>query len=1281
MKRSSLPRSLVALAIVISLAFGQETLALAGTTGSIAGYVKDGKTGAPIGGVRVQATSPSQTSSATTDSGGHFIIQPLAPDTYTITLTKTGYQETSIPGAVVFADQTQQYTLAFEKALKTIGKVTATAGNASLVKSGIGGDLYSVNSSQIRTAAPLGGGGNLNSAYSAMASVPGVQTGIGGAGWMTNAAYIRGQNQLYSGFEYDGIPVNRAFDNYNSSTESSLGLQELQVYTGGGPASIATSGISGFINQVIKTGTFPGYADIKLGIGTPTFYHQASVEAGGATPDRTFTYYVGLSGYNQDFRVLNDQNGGNFTVPDGIYSGPITGFGIGYAHCFTATCQGVKASCPLVGQPGTVPAQGCWDYYNGFYGATSQIASRDDVVNMHLAIPRKSGLRDDVQLLWSASALNNYAASSPNDAGPGNAQFVQSLFGAPYGAPTCGMEQITTSGLRVNGCNAPAGKAYLAYADNISYNLPFGTTIATGPHSITNPTVYYAPDTPVHPYLGAVPINDTFINVNQNDAGIAKLQYTHALSQSAFVRAYGYTFYSDWLETAPFNGSTDQSLFAFNGAAQYQLITHTVGGAIEFNDQLNDQHLLNFTGNYTQANVSRLSNNSALAGVGLSPIGYMNAAGTKCYDPASGAVEPCLSSSYWDTTSKVHGRVVPTWTSNAIAGPTGFANVPGASWQTLWDGNVTGSFNTVEPQFTSFSLSDQWRPNDKFVINAALRYANFTYNLPDSNSPATDFYANMTANYTCVQAATNEVLSQKLPPGVPPPANPQYVLGDCNVAAHDLFKTGPKTGWVHPNGTVQDGITAPNFTADSPSSYSLNYWEPRISATYTQSPDTVWRVSAGRFTQPPISASIQYLSASGDNRSVWNNTLNLGFYSPFHPIPGVSSAQYDLSLERHISGTDMSFKLTPFYTWVNDWQQQTFIGAGFVTQVPVGMARNYGLEAAFTKGDFNHDGLSALLSFTYTNAKIKFTDTPLGSGTVTNEITALNQVIAQYNQLANGAPCYKPSRRGLPGTPTTTCGPFAIRNPYYGKPAAYLDPNGWYEPFATAIAPNLSGASDSYNSPVVSTLILNYRHKKLAITPSFQFAAGAYYGNVLDVTGLDPRACKRNSADSGITAVSPGTDPNQCNYLTAIAPGFGQYSYLYIPNPQTGSFAAINSYEQPSIITSNIQVTYDLNQRITLTLTGTNLFHSCFGGTSEPWTAANPPSPNICGYAAAGGPLNSTVYPANFYNGTGIGDSKANGKVTTPYTQSYGPIIANSGGQITNALPPFNVYFNANIKL
>src|ERR1700722_4780434 len=457
----TLRRAVTAVALLMAF-LSQGTWALAGVTGNIAGVVKD-PSGNPLAGVQVQAVSPSETRSATTDSGGHFAILSLAPDTYTINLSKATYQNASNPGVVVFADQTQQVAFTLSKALITIGRVTAQSG-ASLVKSGVGSDLYSVNAAQAAAAASLGGGGNLNNAYSALASVPGVQTSQGGMGWDFNAAYVRGQNSYCTGYEYDGIPVNRAFDNYNSSTESSLGLSELQVYTGGGPSSIASAGTSGFINQVIKTGTYPGFATANLGIGTPVYYHQASVEVGGSTPDRTFSYYVALLGYNQAYRFFDNSNGAGYMTPGGILSGNNLGAGIGYAEgspqvftvgaqCLSSTCQGVKPVCPLVGAKFDFPQQGCWQFYSGISSSPSQIADREDVINLHMGIPKANGLRDDVQVLWSGSALTNYFYNSQNDMGPGNDQFIYSLYNTHAAAPTCGPETIAP-GLTVNACSS-----------------------------------------------------------------------------------------------------------------------------------------------------------------------------------------------------------------------------------------------------------------------------------------------------------------------------------------------------------------------------------------------------------------------------------------------------------------------------------------------------------------------------------------------------------------------------------------------------------------------------------------------------------------------------------------------------------------------------------------------------------------------------------------------------------------------------------------------------------
>ena len=678
---------------------------------------------------------------------------------------------------------------------------------------------------------------------------------------------------------------------------------------------------------------------------------------------------------------------------------------------------------------------------------------------------------------------------------------------------------------------------HIAYGDNIAYNTPFGTPIATSATNIKAPGVYMAPDTPQHAFNGPIPINGSVAS-NRNDTGITKIQYTYALSQSAYLRAYGYTFYSDWMELSPMYGAEGVAEYTPSAtAAQYQLITHTSGGALDFQDQLNDQNLVTIDGNYTTAGVIRFNNSSAYSGC-LATCGDGRRSAT-WQRPATATrastrqtVSRCRAWSTATTTWAQKRSSPPGSRAARKAGRVGSlrqavrrrAQAP--RWDSLWSGNANGSYNAVKPEFSNFSLADQWRPSDKFLLNAAVRYDNFTYGLPNTNTPANQFYANMSANYVCVNAATNEVLNTVLNPGTPPPAPAQYVVGDCNQAVDALQHITNAKGWVHPNGTTQDGVAAPSFTATSPTSYTLNYWQPRFSATYTLSPDTVIRASAGRFTQPPISASVQYTSSSGDDRSVWNNTMNLGFYSPFHPIPGISSAQYDLSLEQHLRGTDMSFKLTPFFTWVNDWQQQTFIGAGFVTQVPVGVNRDRGVEFQFNKGDFTRNGLSGQLAFTYTDSKIMFQNVPLsGGGVVTSSLTTLNQVIAAYNALTKaggGSPCYV-GTNPVSCNKTTSGGAAVIYNPYYNQPEqGLLNPSAWYNPFSTAIAPSLNGGVGSYVSPIVSSLLLNYRHDKLAITPSISFQTGGFYGSPLDTNGVDPRVHAKPSHLRNHEGISEG---------------------------------------------------------------------------------------------------------------------------------------------------------------
>ncbi|MGZ3530233.1 MAG: carboxypeptidase-like regulatory domain-containing protein, partial [Vulcanimicrobiaceae bacterium] len=80
----------MAVAFAIS-GVGAPMTALAGTTGNITGTATDYSTGAPLAGVKVSATSLSQSATTTTDAHGFYSLLNLGPDTYTLSFQKDGY--------------------------------------------------------------------------------------------------------------------------------------------------------------------------------------------------------------------------------------------------------------------------------------------------------------------------------------------------------------------------------------------------------------------------------------------------------------------------------------------------------------------------------------------------------------------------------------------------------------------------------------------------------------------------------------------------------------------------------------------------------------------------------------------------------------------------------------------------------------------------------------------------------------------------------------------------------------------------------------------------------------------------------------------------------------------------------------------------------------------------------------------------------------------------------------------------------------------------------------
>ncbi len=1208
-------RALVAVLTLAGL-LCQGTMVLAGTTGQLSGVAVDSATNAPLSGAKVTAASPSQVATAVTDAGGHFSFLTLIPDTYTVSIEYPGYQETSISGINIIADNSRTLSFPVAKQLKLIGGATTRAAG-SLVKPGTTSDVYSIDATAQAKASVAGGGGTQNSAFSALSTVPGVFVAPGQAGYIGAgpSLSIRGGDYDQIGYEIDGVPVNRAFDNYPSGPASSLGQQELQVYTGGGPASSEAQGLSGFINQVIRTGTYPGFLTGDLAIGGPTFYHKAAIEFGGATSNRNFSYYVGVGGYTQDYRYTDQYNGRSVGQLFGAPLAPCPTTGI------TAT------SVPSCFAPNGSEYGTGVNLYNAYFGSTnafvlgsnnlfaqSEVVDRDNVINLHLALPRKNGLKDDIQVLGMVNALKTYGYTSTNDQG-----------GAAY---------LDTIGLGVP-----------FYVDGLIYNGPTGTAVPANYQSLIGPQNFPHSADPTGRLAGsAIPANleDDFVN----DQGILKLQFTHPFSQNALLKVYGYTYYSDWLQTGAQSTYSDFLGFV---SGDYELSSHTRGVSGTFVDQLNAQNLLQLQGSYTTASALRDNNTGYLNAFGgaRNNFAYLvdsaNPTDGLCYAAGGGAPISCVDpTAATASLTDAQKGAIPAATGTCGGGPCEYLITGNGQYAT---------YNTVKPIFYAASLTDDFHPTSKIAINGGLRMDIFQYQGGSTaGTAARTFFYNA------------------------------YNLDNCLDANQNLVAKEPTAAC--PAGTTPADFQNPLGIVTE----SYTEFEPRLGGTYTLDPSTVLRASYGRYSQAPNSAFQQYNTLQQNAPATLYGTYGFqrfGFTSPDHSVVPPTSNNYDFSIEKSLPG-QIAIKVSPFYRKTQNQIQQFYLNqqTGFVSGLNVGRQTSDGVEFELDKGDFNRDGLAAKLSFTYTNSYINYQTLSNGSSI----ITPLNTSISTYNaytsacavggkyygKTAYGQPicgttttgvaasaCYSPanSETGANGVPVPCGTAGAIANPYWNAPVqGLMDPNGSYATYDTFPA-GIGTSSTAYGAPYVGTLILNYKKGPFSITPVFQMVAGQKYGTPNSTEGVNPEAC-----GAALTSTTTG-DPRYPYGAAGGAPydvTSCTVSGFSIPDPYTKTFDGIGAFTEPTEVFLNLQTSYELTKNITIVASVTNLFSSCFGGSKV-------------GFSVSG---------ACFYGGlvgggsTGdIGNSYNPGATIQPYTNT--PYLPGFGA----ADNPTSVYVSAQLKL
>ena len=191
-------------------------------------------------------------------------------------------------------------------------------------------------------------------------------------------------------------------------------------------------------------------------------------------------------------------------------------------------------------------------------------------------------------------------------------------------------------------------------------------------------------------------------------------------------------------------------------------------------------------------------------------------------------------------------------------------------------------------------------------------------------------------------------------------------------------------------------------------------------------------------------------------------------------------------------------------------------------------------------------------------------------------------------------PAARPTRRAT--APTT------IANPYWRSPAfSLLDPTGVVSAVFDLSRRPIGSGVNAYNYPYVATLLLDYKHNRLTITPSLQFVAGNRYGAPITTPGIDPAAgCGKPL--TGSTAGDPrypygadGGHPFNANNPSCAAT-------LSIPDPYTGQFDGIGAFREPAQLLGHLQIAYDLSPRVTASVTLANLLQTCFGGQHTAFT-------------------------------------------------------------------------------
>ncbi len=276
----------VMMALVIGLAAGAAWCAV---TGVVSGTVIDSETGARLSGANVSVVEAGLTT--VSDERGRFTITNVPPGSYTVSVSLVGYTEVRVTEVVVTQGQVSPVDTTLDATVVEAAGAEArvTAARVALRRD-VTSPVYVTTAAdeQMTLSQP-------NDRY----QFPGLvfaQPGV--VPDNTYYPHIRGARANQVGYFLDGIPITDPNANVFATNIVSVGLDRLELFTGGYPSEYGGF-TGGIINQVVKRGDQIRGSLVDVGAGSPYQYGGLIVESGDV--DGRANWYYGLNTWHSEF--------------------------------------------------------------------------------------------------------------------------------------------------------------------------------------------------------------------------------------------------------------------------------------------------------------------------------------------------------------------------------------------------------------------------------------------------------------------------------------------------------------------------------------------------------------------------------------------------------------------------------------------------------------------------------------------------------------------------------------------------------------------------------------------------------------------------------------------------------------------------------------------------------------------------------------------------------------------------------------------------------------------